>query len=1030
MKQRSYLNKFFNISLFTIVVTLLLGSGNVIGQTTFYTQGFETTNDWTLNDGVAISNNANWWVWSSTGGNVHGGSRALQIWDRWNGAWYADYDSYGNTVRNATKTFDFSSIPACSRLKFNYWVVCYGETGFDDLQVFVNNTLIDGPLSSISSWQQRTIDLSSYVGNNSVTIRFQWRNDNYTIGTPAARIDDISVVYSTPTNTGVLSKTDPLCLDNSGTITVTNTTSDIWYQDNYSSSTPQVGSYTLTENATINSGFMRLTPTTDDRSGKIIIDEHSRESVNSFTNTFKMYFGGGDGADGMSISYGNNVMNSYEYGTQQGLAISIDQHSSAYFNGSCTPGNNGNNNGVTAITLIYNNQYVACNRATNWTSTSWKDVYIHVDASNQLTMTINGTAIFTNQALPAAYSTDNKKYWKWIFAARTGSRNNQHAIDDVLIRTHRQYEYSLNNSTWQASNVFTGLSANTYNVYIREVNSVCSTNIGSITLSSISSPVGDPTLFGPNTWYVYAYNANTNYYDPPVTGVQYTNLDNTIISYAGWYTHNTLNIDSGTAWGPGGSPDDAPGYAGCPVTDDNHVFVYKRRGFPCGTYNISNISHDDAVNILVDGVSVHQTTACCGSNPNINIELGGNSTVEIRLGENQGSSYLAVNFVPVVNALAVNNDTKTCYVGANSGWNTFTIGNGRLLASIEPGASTLGNVEVTSYVSPSPFLVSACAPLYNPAHETAVLSRRWTITPATQPTNPVRVRLYFGEDEHSLLAPLSASSSSPDDLTAAYSDLRLSKYHHPSNTAVNSSFSDNCANIPAGQMTLWNPADANLISTLFTGFDANGRYTEYLINPPAFSEFWLHGSTTVSPLAITLASFSAKCNGSKVDIHWTTDAEFNSDYFTLERSRDGIIWDVVTTATATGSHNTATTYQATDIAASEVYYRLKETDLDGKSEYHGPIVVNCDNSSNELIVYPNPNKGTFTVAVNTSEAMGDAAILVQDVTGKTVASQTVHVFSGTNTVYFENANLIRGTYIVSILGKEKSTFTPVKLVIQ
>jgi hypothetical protein len=547
---------------------------------------------------------------------------------------------------------------------------------------------------------------------------------------------------------------------------------------------------------------------------------------------------------------------------------------------------------------------------------------------------------------------------------------------------------------------------------------------------NVNAPAGDPTLFGPNTWYVYAYNANTNYYDPPVTGVQYTNLDNTIISYAGWYTHNTLNIDSGTAWGSGGSPDDAPGYAGCPVTDDNHVFVYKRRGFPCGTYNISNISHDDAVNILVDGVSVHQTTACCGSNPNINIELGGNSTVEIRLGENQGSSYLAVNFVPVVNALAVNNDTKTCYVGANSGWNTFTIGNGRLLASIEPGASTLGNVEVTSYVSPSPFLVSACAPLYNPAHETAVLSRRWTITPATQPTNPVRVRLYFGEDEHSLLAPLSASSSSPDDLTAAYSDLRLSKYHHPSNTAVNSSFSDNCANIPAGQMTLWNPADANLISTLFTGFDANGRYTEYLINPPAFSEFWLHGSTTVSPLAITLASFSAKCNGSKVDIHWTTDAEFNSDYFTLERSRDGIIWDVVTTATATGSHNTATTYQATDIAASEVYYRLKETDLDGKSEYHGPIVVNCDNSSNELIVYPNPNKGTFTVAVNTSEAMGDAAILVQDVTGKTVASQTVHVFSGTNTVYFENANLIRGTYIVSILGKEKSTFTPVKLVIQ
>ncbi|MBA4854069.1 collagen-binding domain-containing protein, partial [Emticicia sp. BO119] len=48
-----------------------------------------------------------------------------------------------------------------------------------------------------------------------------------------------------------------------------------------------------------------------------------------------------------------------------------------------------------------------------------------------------------------------------------------------------EYEYSLNNSTWQSSNVFTGLTQGTYTIYVKDVNtssSVCKKNI-SVTLS-------------------------------------------------------------------------------------------------------------------------------------------------------------------------------------------------------------------------------------------------------------------------------------------------------------------------------------------------------------------------------------------------------------------------------------------------------------------------------------------------------------------------------------------------------------------
>lgn len=630
-------------------------------------------------------------------------------------------------------------------------------------------------------------------------------------------------------------------------------------------------------------------------------------------------------------------------------------------------------------------------------------------------------------------------YIRFRYNGRSFYVNNWYVDDVTITGTTNYVTYS-----WSGGPIVSGgttltpvVNPGTTTNYTLTATAAGCSSIDNATVT-VSNPAGNPALFGPNTWYVYAYNAGVPYhgtdltpsYVPATTGMQYLNLDNSIISYAGWYTHNTFNINTGAVWGGTASPDDAPGYAGCPVKDDNHVFVYKRRGFPCGTYHVGNFGHDDAVRIIVDGVVVYETTACCSSNPNLYLDLGGTSEVEIRLGENGGVSALTIDFVPVINSLSVNNDTKTCYVGANSGWNTFTVGNGRALVSINPGASNLGDVSVTSYVQTAPIVVSACAPLYNPAHETAVLGRRWVINPQTQPSNNVRVRLYFDQAEHTALIPAAASSSNPDDLTSVYSDLRLSKYHHPSNTAVNGVFSDNCANVPTGSMSIWAPVGADLASNLYTGFDVNGRYTEYEITPPAFSEFWLHGSQVTSPLAVVMSSFSTTCEDDKTKITWTTASEQNSDHFTLQRSRDGYNWDAIATVNGAGTTHLTNHYEVIDNASTEVYYRLIQTDFDGQSEVFAPIISNCTPSSNELKVYPNPANGLFTVALITSESIGDATIFIQDISGKVVANRTVNVLSGTTNVSFEEKQLSPGTYIVSVQAKDKKMYTPVRLVIQ
>lgn len=192
--------------------------------------------------------------------------------------------------------------------------------------------------------------------------------------------------------------------------------------------------------------------------------------------------------------------------------------------------------------------------------------------------------------------------------------------------------------------------------------------------------------------------------------------------------------------------------------------------------------------------------------------------------------------------------------------------------------------------------------------------------------------------------------------------------------------------------------------------------------------------TYVSPpegLPVTLSSFNANCEGNVTYITWTTASEQKSDYFTLERSRDGQNWSVVEKVIGAGTTNSTNYYAVNDNAFTEMYYRLTQTDFDGNEVIFDPIHVNCSSANNDkLVVYPNPNDGAFTVAVNATEIVGEATIFIHDVSGKVITFRDVNVLSGTNAILFENTNIDRGTYLVSIQGKSKKTFTPVKLVIQ
>jgi hypothetical protein len=103
--------------------------------------------------------------------------------------------------------------------------------------------------------------------------------------------------------------------------------------------------------------------------------------------------------------------------------------------------------------------------------------------------------------------------------------------------------------------------------------------------------------------------------------------------------------------------------------------------------------------------------------------------------------------------------------------------------------------------------------------------------------------------------------------------------------------------------------------------------------------------------------FGAISDGKKVIVNWTTPNEQNFDYFTVERSKDGV--NFVTAVMIKGAGKVSAVVDYTDIDYSPFsgisYYRLKQTDYFGDFSYSEIVAVNFQISKNGSVI-PNNNK--------------------------------------------------------------------------
>jgi hypothetical protein len=204
---------------------------------------------------------------------------------------------------------------------------------------------------------------------------------------------------------------------------------------------------------------------------------------------------------------------------------------------------------------------------------------------------------------------------------------------------------------------------------------------------------------------------------------------------------------------------------------------------------------------------------------------------------------------------------------------------------------------------------------------------------------------------------------------------------------------------------IWLPINSlalgsNTIGSLTTSTRVSGLISGITISSPS----------GLNALPIELMDFSAKKAANQVDINWSTVSETNNDFFTVEKSIDGKNWSAISKLEGAMNSNTVLNYQSADNAPVNgmQYYRLKQTDLNGKVSYSAIVAVNYNHvASNKVSLYPNPVKNVLNIQLNTeaseqvtivlTNAMGQKVMEMNNVSG---ASFTMDVAALENGVYF------------------------------
>jgi hypothetical protein len=148
------------------------------------------------------------------------------------------------------------------------------------------------------------------------------------------------------------------------------------------------------------------------------------------------------------------------------------------------------------------------------------------------------------------------------------------------------------------------------------------------------------------------------------------------------------------------------------------------------------------------------------------------------------------------------------------------------------------------------------------------------------------------------------------------------------------------------------------------------------------------GTEQTVSLPIELISFNATLEGEQVLITWTTGSEINNDFFQVERSIDGIDFEIIETISGAGNSQEVINYNTYDAFPPDgiVYYRIRQIDFDGKNEVFDVKSVYIGTSNHSDWVHATES-GNHKLNIF-GDLEGTYDVVIMDVNGKVVFNKS------------------------------------------
>jgi hypothetical protein len=185
------------------------------------------------------------------------------------------------------------------------------------------------------------------------------------------------------------------------------------------------------------------------------------------------------------------------------------------------------------------------------------------------------------------------------------------------------------------------------------------------------------------------------------------------------------------------------------------------------------------------------------------------------------------------------------------------------------------------------------------------------------------------------------------------------------------------------------------------------------------------------PLPVNFKSFTAARNKNLVGLKWTTASEQNNLGFEIQRLIGGGSWQTVSfvysqAAAAGGNSSSDLSYSYSDVNSTKgmSQYRIRQVDIDQKSNYSEIRAVRGDGQNGKTIIYPNPGVGGGKINVVFEEADGTRDASLIDMNGRLV-KQWKNITN--NNLQIEN--LIPGFYNLKVIVRETGEQTIEKIVV-